>query len=101
MQTQAAESSIQDSEDLLHRHARKIVKHKLELYAYFSTYLVGLLFLWGVNLLTSPGHLWALWPSLAWCIGVVDQALHLLYYRKTASSRDQMIDKEMERLRGF
>ncbi|WP_404340725.1 2TM domain-containing protein [Pseudoalteromonas mariniglutinosa] len=40
-----------------------------------KTYLVGLVFLLVVNVLTSPGNLWVVWPTLGMAIAILFQVI--------------------------
>ncbi len=52
----------------------------------------------GVNLLTSPGYLWFVWPLGGWGIGLLSHGLSV--YGVMAGDREAMIEREMTRLRG-
>ncbi len=40
-----------------------------------TTYLVGLVFLLVVNVLTSPGNLWVVWPALGMAVAILFQII--------------------------
>ena len=54
--------------------ARKRVEKEKGFYAGLATYVVVISGLAAVNLLTSPGYLWFLWPMFGWGIGVASHA---------------------------
>ena len=56
--------------DSNYKKARKKVKAKKEFYEHFSIYVVMSIFFIVLNLLTSSGHLWFMWPILGWGLGV-------------------------------
>ena len=39
-------------------------------YTHLITYVIVIVGLFALNLITSSGHLWAIWPALGWGIGV-------------------------------
>ena len=62
-------------DDRRQRRARSWVRALLGLYIHAAVYglvITGLLLL---NLLTSPGYLWFLWPLFGWGIGLAAHAL--------------------------
>lgn len=55
--------------------ARKQVKKEKAFYASLATYAAVMTGLAVLNLLTSPGDLWFVWPLLGWGIGIASQAV--------------------------
>ena len=54
--------------------ARTQVAKEKKFYASLATYAVVMAGLAVLNLLTSPGYLWVVWPLLGWGLGVASQA---------------------------
>jgi hypothetical protein len=50
-----------------------------------------------INLVTSPGYLWFVWPLIGWGIGLAAHAAAV--YLDGEHIRDRMIEEEYERLR--
>ena len=55
--------------------ARRQVRKEKKFYASLATYAAVMTGLAVLNLLTSPGDLWFVWPLLGWGIGVASQAI--------------------------
>jgi hypothetical protein len=68
----AAAKLIERDRDVpdLEREARKRVKELKGFYSHASIFAVINLFLIVLNLLTSPGEFWAIWPLLGWGVGL-------------------------------
>ena len=58
-----------------YQHAKKRVEALRQFYVHLTVYVVVNLFLFGLNMLISPGSLWFYWPLMGWGIAV---ALHAL-----------------------
>lgn len=50
--------------------AKKRVKAKKSFYQHLMSYAIVNLFLFALNLLTSPSHYWFIYPMLGWGIGL-------------------------------
>ena len=57
-----------NSED--YNQARRKVRQKKNFYVHLVTYLSCSIFLFVVNMTTSPGHFWFIYPMLGWGIGL-------------------------------
>ena len=53
-----------------HKAAEKRVKAKREFYQHLVTFIFTNLFLFVVNMMTSPGHFWFVYPLMGWGIGL-------------------------------
>lgn len=62
----------------LEREARKRVKALRDFYVHLATFVVINAFLIIINLMTSPGDFWAIWPLLGWGVGLVSHGLSVL-----------------------
>lgn len=59
------------------REARRYVKRVKRFYNHLGVYAVIILFLFLINIMTSPGYLWFFWPALGWGVGVAMQAVRV------------------------
>jgi hypothetical protein len=84
-------------EDDLRRQAVRRAKAKLGFRGHLITYGVVNLGLAALNLMTMPGHLWFQWSLFGWGIGVVAHGVSV--YAVSPTLREDMIEKEMQRLR--
>ena len=58
------------SEKYKYIEAEKRVKKKKEFFEHFTTFLVMSVFFFLLNMVTSFGHWWFMWPIIGWGIGV-------------------------------
>ena len=70
---------------------------KLAFRAHLMTYVVVNAGLIAINLVTSPGYFWAIWPMIGWGIGIVAHGLNV--YMDGENMRDRLIEEELEKLR--
>ncbi len=66
-----------DERAKLYRLARRRVQQKKRFYKNLSTYISTMVFLIGLNWITSPHHWWVVYPMLGWGLGIV------MHYFKT------------------
>lgn len=59
---------------LTEQQAREQVRQERAFYGHLASYLVANTFFVVVNLLTSPGHFWFIYPLFGWGIGLVSHA---------------------------
>jgi hypothetical protein len=52
----------------------------------------------GVNLITSPGYLWFVWPLGGWGMGLLSHGLSV--HGVMIGDREAMVERELARLRG-
>jgi hypothetical protein len=71
------------------------VNARLALYIHLAIYVAVNLLLLLINLLTSPGYLWFLWPLLGWGLGIAIHALATTLIPEVLSLRQRMIEKEL------
>jgi hypothetical protein len=81
----------------LRRIAIRRANMKLAFRAHLMTYVTVNAGLVLINLVTSPGYFWAIWPIIGWGIGLVAHAINV--YMDGENIRDRMIEEEMEKLR--
>lgn len=87
----------QIDDESLRKSAERRADAKLAFRSHLTIYLVVNAGLAAINLLSSPGNLWFLWPMIGWGIGLV--AHGMATYAWTGDVREQMVQKEMDRLR--
>ncbi len=78
--------------------ARARVEAKIGFYIHAGIYLLVNVLLIAINLSTSPGEYWFIYPLGGWGLGLL---LHFILVFSQFSTRDwqkRMIDKELERL---
>ena len=64
-----------NEEEIKHQRAKKRVEALRGFYVHFSVYVLVNLFLFLLNIITSPAYLWFFLPLLGWGIGVIAHAL--------------------------
>ena len=68
----------------------------------FRSHLVSYLaicgFLLAINLMTSPGYLWVMWPALGWGLAVVLHGLNAYGIIADKEQEEEMIEEEVRRL---
>ena len=80
--------------------AKKRVAEKRDFFIHLTTFIVVMPFLFGINMLTSPFHLWFAYPLMGWGLGL---AIHFFtvfgfkgrFYDKWEAKE---IEKELERM---
>ena len=73
--------------------AKARVEFRIHLYTYIA--VMGLLAL--IDLFTSPGNIWFIWPLLGWGIGIIAHALTVYFSSGEPNLKERMIDKEMNK----
>ena len=84
-------------EQELRREAERRADAKLCFRAHLMAYAVvngGLVL---INLVTSPGYFWAIWPMFGWGLGVVAHGIGVYHY--IGGLRERAIEAEIQRLR--
>lgn len=64
-----------NKENLAYEKASKRVKDLKSFYGNLSAYCLVIPFLFILNLLTTPDHLWFYWPMLGWGLGLTLHAV--------------------------
>ncbi|MCP3968948.1 MAG: 2TM domain-containing protein [Rhodobacteraceae bacterium] len=77
--------------------ARKRAKKKLEFYNHVIVYAVVNGFLFAINLFTSPGYLWAVWPLMGWGIGLALHGVTVFLRTDDEELLDRMTERELGR----
>jgi len=87
----------EDREVELRRRAEQRADAKLSFRAHLIAYVVVNAGLVAINLFTSPGYFWAIWPMIGWGIGIVAHGIAVYY--DGGDMRERVIKAELERLR--
>ena len=89
------------SENEAKARAEKIVDEKMGFYHHLYSFIAVNLILIIINVLFSRGEWWFYWVTLFWGIGLVSHFLKtFVFFEKFDEKyRDQMIEKEMEKMR--
>ncbi len=80
-----------------YERARKRVKELRGFYASLTSYLSVNLMLFLINLFTSPGQWWFIWPLFGWGIGILFQARHVFMPRFDADWEERKIQQELRK----
>ena len=89
------------SESELYSRAEKRVDEKMGFYRHLYRFIAVNIILIIINVLFSRGEWWFYWVTLFWGIGLVSHYLKtFVFFEKFDEKyRDQMIEKEMEKMR--
>ena len=89
------------SESELYGRAEKRVDEKMDFYRHLYSFVAVNIVLIVINVLFSRGEWWFYWVTLFWGIGLVSHYLKtFVFFEKfDEKCRDQMIEKEMEKMR--
>jgi len=68
---------------------------RIGFWIHLATYLLVNALLVGVNLLTSPDHLWFQWPLVGWGLGILLHLGLILYLPKRTEGRQRRIAPEL------
>ena len=81
----------------LRRLAIRRADMKLAFRSHLFAYVVVNAGLVAINLATSPGYFWAIWPMIGWGVGLAAHAVTV--YMDGEGMRDRLIEQELEKLR--
>lgn len=89
------------SESELYNRAERRVDEKMGFYRHLYSFIAVNIILIVINVLFSRGEWWFYWVTLFWGIGLVSHYLKtFVFFEKFDEKyRDQMIEKEMEKMR--
>ena len=82
----------------LRRQAERSADMKLGFRSHLFAYVLVNAGLVAVNLVTSPGYFWAIWPIFGWGLGVAAHGMAV--YQLTGDTRERAVEAELRRLRG-
>jgi len=83
-----------DDQDI-YLQAKASAESKIRFYLHLAVYLGVNCILMVINLKTSPGSLWFLWPLFGWGIGVVVHGLKVLGVFNFSAAKQRLIAKEL------
>ncbi|THD54876.1 2TM domain-containing protein [Phenylobacterium sp.] len=81
----------------LRRQAERRADVKLGFRAHVFAYVLVNAGLVAVNLVTSPGYFWAIWPIFGWGLGLVAHGVAVYHF--ASNMREQAVEAELRRLR--
>ena len=81
----------------LRRQAERRADMKLGFRSHLFAYVLVNAGLVAVNLVTSPGYFWAIWPIFGWGLGLVAHGMAV--YQFTGGNRERAVEAELRRLR--
>ena len=79
------------------RSVGKRVDQKLGFYVHLATYVLVNCLLIAIDLMTSPGTYWFIWPLIGWGIGVLVHGLSIFVFGDGLAIRQRMIEAEMKK----
>lgn len=77
--------------------ARARAEAKYGFYKHLAVFAAVNLLLLAINLFTSPGYLWSIWPLLGWGIAIVFHALQVYAFGGGNKLLDRMTEIEMQK----
>jgi len=83
-------------QDVLRRVGKR-VDEKLGFYIHLAIYILVNGVLVAIDLTTSPGTYWSIWPLLGWGIGVLFHGLSIFASGDGLAIRQRMIEAEMKK----
>jgi hypothetical protein len=86
-----------ETEERLRRQAERRADLRLSFRAHLTAYLIVNAGLVAINLVTSPGYFWAIWPIIGWGLGLA--AHWVAIYHLVGDTRERMVEEELRRLR--
>jgi hypothetical protein len=81
----------------LRRKAERRADAKIGFRIHLLVYALVNAGLFAINMITSPGYLWFMWPTLGWGVGVLAHGLGV--YGTESDHRERLIESELEKLR--
>jgi hypothetical protein len=79
------------------RRAEKRVEAKLGFYIHLAVYILVNGMMVAVDLMTSRGEHWFMWPLIGWGVGLLFHGLGVFVFGDGLAIRKKMIDAEMRR----
>ena len=67
-----------DPDEIKYQRAKKQVEALKGFYIHLGVYILVNLFLFLLNIITAPDHLWFFWPLLGWGIAIVAHGFNVL-----------------------
>lgn len=75
--------------------AEQRARVKLDFYRHVVTYVLVMAVLAVINLITTPGYMWFLWPAAGWGIGLIAHATNVFAFSDAALKR--LTERELRR----
>ena len=85
-----------NDQDVL-RRVEKRVEQKLGFYIHLAVYILVNGLLIAIDLMSSPGTYWFIWPLIGWGIGLLFHGLSIFVFGDKLAIRKRMIDAEMKK----
>jgi len=82
-------------EQQMYQLAQERAESKMRFYIHLVVFLGVNVLLMVINLKSSPGHLWFLWPLCGWGIAIVLHGLKVLDVLNISRAKKLMIEKEL------
>jgi hypothetical protein len=92
---------MNNKEDQRYELARKKVERKKKFYANLNIYLAFSIFFFLLNLFTSPGRWWFIFPVLGWGIGIVSDYIKIfgpIGFKTDEDWEKQALEEELRKL---
>ena len=83
----------------LYEEAKRRVKIKRNFKNHRNSYVLVMIFLYIINIWTSPGYLWVKWPALGWGLGLAFHWVEVMTKLKNIDNTKSDIEREMNILR--
>ena len=83
----------QQNEDLA--RSRAVAKYRF--YKHLAVFVAVNLLLLIINLVTSPGSMWSIWPLIGWGIAIVFHALNVFVFTSRNGVLDRMTEEELRK----
>jgi hypothetical protein len=87
-------------EDYRYESARKRVKKKKEFYKHMGSFIMVNIFLFLLNIFTSPGHFWFIYPLLGWGMGLMGHYFEVFGFPGMRGEEVDWEQREMEKEMG-
>ena len=81
----------------VYQRAKERAESKIQFYIHLAVFLGVNCILVVINLKTSPGSLWFIWPFFGWGIAVVLHGLKVLDVFSFSRVKKQMVEKELSK----
>ncbi|MDG1430013.1 MAG: helix-turn-helix domain-containing protein [Paracoccaceae bacterium] len=99
MQTSTSQTPTRSSLTDEEREAIEYVGELKAFYTHAATFVVGMIGIFIINLMTSPGYLWAIWALVGWGMGLAIHAITVFGVNGTlgADWERRQIEKRLKR----
>ena len=79
----------------VYQRAKEKAESKIQFYVHLAVFLGVNCILVVINLKTSPGSLWFIWPFFGWGIAVVLHGLKVLDVFNLSAAKKRLVEKEL------